>query len=103
MDEGGRPGDRCAYCDAELLEATSRFNVEINAWNAEQRHGAEFPDFCSREHLTAYFAEDRLPTTMFDPHEGRNGFGCVASAVAVMILVPLLALIGFITVLRWLV
>lgn len=103
MDEGGRRGDRCSYCDAELLEATSRLNVEINAWDAEQRYGAEFPDFCSREHLTAYFAEDRLPTTMFEPQDGGSNFGCIASAMAVLVLVPLLAVIGFITVVRWLV
>lgn len=91
---------RCAYCNAVVAE--HHFSVEINAWGAGSAYGYAEPDFCSRPHLVAYFAEDRLPDIPLLPEDAEPSR--VADSVGCLILLAIVALfaIGLITVVTWL-
>jgi hypothetical protein len=84
MATSSQPGRKLSGDRNNCGEAVSvaYFSMELSAWGPDSTYGYIEPDFCSREHLIAYFAEDKLPPmpparSMTVSDRAGNAMGCL--------------------------
>ena len=98
----------CDYCGADMPRDGLWLKVRRDAVHVHGLPDLTELEFCTEEHVAAFFAEDRLPpaehvvmTPGETPIEWKERLGCAAAALAILSM-SALVVIGLYTVGRWL-